>query len=199
MQTFCLLKRGKLCCQDGHTLFLQRTSTQEPGNLRMSLWLGWTGHLQPVCCPGKIWKKGENTDTVSSVCQHKGTRIFSNLLGISFSFITNKWNVTIPLQRSCLFMLNIYSRKMKLSLCNKKKYEGHMFVNLISSYLDNKLRGFDPLLLFFMNEIKIVSYSFSSSVIEYNSNEKLLKAWSGARFYKNQHYVLSRYEENLTQ
>ena len=38
------------------------------------------------------------------------------------------------------------------------------------------LRGFDPLLLFFMNEIKIVSYSFSSSVIEYNSNEKLLKA-----------------------
>ena len=49
------------------------------------------------------------------------------------------------------------------------------------------LRGFDPLLLIFMNEIKIVSYSFSSSVIEYNSNEKLLKAWSGARFYKNQH------------
>ena len=38
------------------------------------------------------------------------------------------------------------------------------------------LRGFDPLLLFFMNEIKIVSYSFSSPVIEYNSNEKLLKA-----------------------
>ena len=30
--------------------------------------------------------------------------------------------------------------------------------------------------LFSMNEIKIVSYSFSSSVIEYNSNEKLLKA-----------------------
>ena len=50
-----------------------------------------------------------------------------------------------------------------------------------------------------MNEIKIVSYSFSSSVIEYNSNEKLLKAWSRARFYKNQHYVLSWYEENLTQ
>ena len=39
-----------------------------------------------------------------------------------------------------------------------------------------RLRGFDPLLLFFMNEIKIVSYSLSSSVIEYNSNEKLLKA-----------------------
>ena len=38
------------------------------------------------------------------------------------------------------------------------------------------LRGFDPLLLCFLNEIKIVSYSFSSSVIEYNSNEKLLKA-----------------------
>ena len=29
-----------------------------------------------------------------------------------------------------------------------------------------------------MNEIKIVSYSFSSSVIEYNSNEKLLKQGS---------------------
>ena len=37
-----------------------------------------------------------------------------------------------------------------------------------------------------MNEMKIVSYSFSSSVIEYNTNEKLLRAWSGARFYKNQ-------------
>ena len=49
-----------------------------------------------------------------------------------------------------------------------------------------------------MNEIKIVSFSFSSSVLEYNSNEKLLEAWSGARFYKNQHYVLSWYEENLT-
>ena len=35
-----------------------------------------------------------------------------------------------------------------------------------------------------MNEIKIVFYSFSSSVIEYNSNEKLLKGGSGARFYK---------------
>ena len=45
-----------------------------------------------------------------------------------------------------------------------------------------------------MNEIKIVSYSFSWSAIEYNSNEKLLEAWSGARFYKNQHYVLSWYE-----
>ena len=43
------------------------------------------------------------------------------------------------------------------------------------------------MLLFFMNEIKIVSYSFSSQVIEYNSNEKLFDAWSGARFYKNQH------------
>ena len=41
---------------------------------------------------------------------------------------------------------------------------------------ENELRGFDPLLLFFMNEIKIVSYSFSSSLIEYNSNGKLLKA-----------------------
>ena len=65
--------------------------------------------------------------------------------------------------------------------------------------LNDLLRGFDPLLLFFMNEIKIVSYSFSSSVIEYNSNEKLSKPWSGARFYKIQHYVLSWYEENLTQ
>ena len=45
-----------------------------------------------------------------------------------------------------------------------------------------------------MNEIKIVIYSFSSSEIEYNSNEKLEEAWSGARFYKNQHYVLSWYE-----
>ena len=42
--------------------------------------------------------------------------------------------------------------------------------------MTNYLRGFDPLLLFFMNVIKIVSYSFSSSVIEYNSNEKLFKA-----------------------
>ena len=33
-------------------------------------------------------------------------------------------------------------------------------------------RGFDPLLLCFMNEIKIVSFSFSSSAIEYNSNKK---------------------------
>ena len=32
------------------------------------------------------------------------------------------------------------------------------------------LSGFDPLSLFLMNEIKIVSYSFSSSAIEYNSN-----------------------------
>ena len=38
------------------------------------------------------------------------------------------------------------------------------------------LKGFDSLLLFFMNGIKIVSYSFSSSVIEYNSNEKLLES-----------------------
>ena len=75
-------------------------------------------------------------------------------------------------------------------------------MGLMNSWLrngSNELRGFDPLLLFFMNEIKIVSYSFSSSVIEYNSNEKLWEAWSGARFYKNQHYVLSWYEENLTQ
>ena len=46
-----------------------------------------------------------------------------------------------------------------------------------------------------MNEIKIVSFSFSSSVIEYNSNEKILEAWSGTRFYKNQDYD----EEKLTQ
>ena len=50
-----------------------------------------------------------------------------------------------------------------------------------------------------MNEIKIVSYSFSPSVTEYNSNEKLLEAWREARFYKNQCYVLSWYEEKLTQ
>ena len=49
-----------------------------------------------------------------------------------------------------------------------------LYVKYLSDSGD--LRGFDPLLLFFMNEIKIVSYSFSSSVIEYNSNEKLLKA-----------------------
>lgn len=36
-------------------------------------------------------------------------------------------------------MLNFYSRKMKLSLCNKKKYKGHMYINLRSSYLDTKL------------------------------------------------------------
>ena len=47
-----------------------------------------------------------------------------------------------------------------------------------------------------MKEIKIVSYSFSSSVIEYNSNEKLIETWSGSHFYKNQHNVLSWYEEN---
>ena len=40
-------------------------------------------------------------------------------------------------------------------------------------YSETSLRGFDPLVLFLMNEIKIGSYSFSSSVIEYNSNEKL--------------------------
>ena len=40
-----------------------------------------------------------------------------------------------------------------------------------------------------LNEIKIVYYLFSSSVIENNSNEKLLEAWSGARFYTNQHYT----------
>ena len=50
-----------------------------------------------------------------------------------------------------------------------------------------------------MNELEIVSYAFSSSVIEYNINEKLLEAWSGACFYKNQHYVLSWYEEDLKQ
>ena len=52
----------------------------------------------------------------------------------------------------------------------------HYTVIAIFLYIYDKmyvLRGFDPLLLFFMNEIKIVSYSFSSSVIEYNSNEKL--------------------------
>ena len=51
-----------------------------------------------------------------------------------------------------------------------------------------------------LNEIKIVSYSFSSSVtvIENNSNEKPLEAWSGARFYKNQNDVLSWYLENST-
>ena len=52
---------------------------------------------------------------------------------------------------------------------------------VIPKYL---LRGFDPLLLFFMNEIKIVSYSFSSSVKEYNSNEKLLRHEAGLVFAK---------------
>ena len=45
-----------------------------------------------------------------------------------------------------------------------------------------------------LNEIKIVYYLFSSSVIENNSNEKLLEAWSGVRFYKNQHDVLAWYD-----
>ena len=49
-----------------------------------------------------------------------------------------------------------------------------------------------------MNEIKIVSYSFSSSVKEYNLNEKLLEVLSGARIKENQHIVLW-YEENLSQ
>ena len=78
-------------------------------------------------------------------------------------------------------------------------FTSHAAGHLFELWAKQTLRGFDPLLLFFMNEIKIVSISFSSSVIEYNSNEKLLEAWSGARFYKNQHYVLSWYEENLTQ
>ena len=46
------------------------------------------------------------------------------------------------------------------------------------------LKGIRPSALIFMNEIKIVSYSFLSSVMEYNSNEKLLETWSGARFDK---------------
>ena len=49
------------------------------------------------------------------------------------------------------------------------------------------IKGLRPYALNFIIEIKIVSYSFSSPVIEYNSNGKLLKVWSGVRFYKNQH------------
>ena len=58
--------------------------------------------------------------------------------------------------------------------CKNKKIPVYT-KSLLKSFNIVELRGFDPLLLFFMNEIKIVSYSFSSSVIEYNSNEKLLE------------------------
>lgn len=53
-------------------------------------------------------------------------------------------------------------------------------------YTMDWLRGIDPrpLLLFFTNEIQIVLYLFSSSPIEYNSDEKEFKAWSGTRIYK---------------
>ena len=51
---------------------------------------------------------------------------------------------------------------------------------LYNVYLVKYLKGHRPSALIFMNEIKIVSYSFSSSVVEYNSNEKLLKVLSGA-------------------
>ena len=64
--------------------------------------------------------------------------------------------------------------KIPLELNHSNKFEEDG--NKAGYENQNVLRGFDPLLLFFMNEIKIVSYSFSSSVIEYNSNEKLLKA-----------------------
>ena len=46
-----------------------------------------------------------------------------------------------------------------------------------------------------MNEIKIVFYSFLSSEIEYNSNGKLLEAWSGASFYKNQQKSTMSYHD----
>ena len=55
----------------------------------------------------------------------------------------------------------------------KNKERNSFLLKLLNKVLRNiwnVLRGFDPLLLFFMNEIKIVSYSFSPSVIEYNSN-----------------------------
>ena len=50
-----------------------------------------------------------------------------------------------------------------------------------------------------MNEIKIVSYSISLLVIEYNSNEKLLQASkAGLDFTKIYiDYVLSWYEDKL--
>ena len=62
------------------------------------------------------------------------------------------------------------------SIDNKAIWLNPLFIVAIYYSTPDALRGFDPLLLFFMNEIKIVSYSFSSSVIEYNSNEKLLEA-----------------------
>ena len=68
---------------------------------------------------------------------------------------------------------------------------------LYNVYLVKYFKGHRPFALIFHEWNKIVSYSFSSSVIEYNSNEKLLKVWSGA-FTKNQYYILSWYEENLT-
>ena len=76
------------------------------------------------------------------------------------------------------------------------------FPILLSSFIkENNVKGLRPSALIFheWNKNCFLYYSFSSSVIEYKSNEKLIKAWSGARFYKNQHYVLSWYEENLTQ
>ena len=91
------------------------------------------------------------------------------------------------------------------------EFESHLNFGLfffkISKYLQNKntvekntndLGASTLCSNFFKNGIKTVSYSFSSSVIKYNSNEKLLEAWSGARFYKNQNHVLSWYLENST-
>ena len=103
------------------------------------------------------------------------------------------------IQRTSLFFPLLWRRKIiKLKKLEAKWYiaikplMGYIFLFIL-------LKGFRPSALIFHEWNKIVSYSFSSSVIEYNSNEKLLEAWSEARFYKNQHYVLSWYEENLTQ
>ena len=93
---------------------------------------------------------------------------------------------------SLLFPLQWRRKIIKL-----KKLEAKWYIAI--KPLMGYIKGFRPSGLIFHEWNKIVSYSFSSSVIEYNSNEKLLEAWSGARFYKNQHYVLSWYEENLTQ
>ena len=51
-----------------------------------------------------------------------------------------------------------------------------------------KLKVEYPLLIFFHIWNKKNLYWFLSSLLEYDSNEKYLEAWSGAHFYKIQHY-----------